>query len=118
MSTTRNADGTLSIASMSLVDFLPEVLRASKEGYELNVESNAGYPQMIGHLLTVTMFKAEPVPKNLARAVHTEDTSVPIAKPVGPPNSVFKGNSDLTKPSMNTEATEATVKIDGRRKKV
>jgi hypothetical protein len=95
MSTQINADGTLSIASMSLVDFLPEVIQASKDGYVLDVDSNAGYPQMIGHLLTVTMFKAEPVPKNLARAVHTEDTTV-----------------------ATTEVVEVPMKHDGRKKKV
>jgi CRISPR/Cas system-associated exonuclease Cas4 (RecB family) len=95
MSTTKNTDGSISIVAMSLVEFLPEVVKASKEGYELDVESNAGYPQNIGHLITVTMFKSEPVPKNLAKAVHTEDT-----------------------PPVVAETDELPVKVDGRKKKV
>jgi hypothetical protein len=93
MSTTKNADGSISIVAMSLVDFLPEVIRASKDGYELNVDSNLGYPQTIGHLVTVTMFPAIPKHVNPVRAVHTEDV-----------------------PAVNTEAAEVPVKVDGRKK--
>lgn len=53
----KNKNESISITSMSLVEFLPLVVDALKEGYELDLESNEGYPQQLGTLLVLTMFK-------------------------------------------------------------
>lgn len=52
----KQANGSISITAMSLVEFLPLVVDAIKEGYELDLESNEGYPQQLGTLLVLTMF--------------------------------------------------------------
>jgi hypothetical protein len=96
MSTTKNADGSISIASMSLVDYLPEVIKASKDGYVLDVNCNTGYPQSIGHLLTVTMFPTAPKQTNPVSIKHTEDVQEVSVEGV--------------------EVPVTAVKIDGRKK--
>lgn len=53
---TKNQDGTLSIEAWSLVEFLPEVIKAHDEGYVLDMDKNTGYPQQFGSMITVTMF--------------------------------------------------------------
>lgn len=53
---TKNQDGSLSIEAWSLVEFLPEVLKAYEDGYVLDMDKNLGYPQSFGSLITITMF--------------------------------------------------------------
>ena len=53
---TKNQDGSISIEAWSLVEFLPEVIKAYDEGYVLDMEKNLGYPQQFGNLITITMF--------------------------------------------------------------
>lgn len=60
---TKNQDGTLSIEAWSLVEFLPEVIKAHEEGYVLDMDKNLGYPQSFGSLITITMFPKPGVEK-------------------------------------------------------
>ena len=56
MPTELQNNGNLNIVTNSFVELLTEVEAAIHKGFMLDVESNVGYPQMIGTLFTVTMF--------------------------------------------------------------
>lgn len=58
MPTELQNNGNLTIVTNSFVELLTEVEGAIHKGFMLDVESNEGYPQMIGTLFTVTMFPA------------------------------------------------------------
>jgi hypothetical protein len=91
MSIQINQDGSLSITAMSLVEFLPDVVQAVKDGYILDMEKNEGYPQQVGFLTTVTMYKP---------SIKKEKPAEVIA-----PNTVYPSAEDIPK-------------VDGRRKKI
>lgn len=56
-----NANGNLNISTMNLVDFLTEIVQATKNGWILDMDKNEGFPQVIGslHLLTLFPVKSE-----------------------------------------------------------
>ena len=56
MPTELQNNGNLNIVTNSFVELLTEVEAAIHKGFMLDVESNVGYPQMIGTLFTVVMF--------------------------------------------------------------
>jgi hypothetical protein len=56
MPTELQNNGNLTIVTNSFVELLTEVEVAIHKGFMLDVDSNVGYPQMIGVLFTVTMF--------------------------------------------------------------
>lgn len=64
------ANGSISITAMSLVEFLPLVVDAIKAGYELDIESNEGTPQQLGTLLVLTMFKKSTKPTESSKVPH------------------------------------------------
>lgn len=67
---TKNQDGSLSIEAWSLVEFLPEVIKAHDDGFVLDMDKNLGYPQQFGSLITITMF-----PKPEMKKPVVEDTT-------------------------------------------
>lgn len=126
MSTTINTDGTLTIAAMSLVEMLPEVERAILNGYRLDVESNIGWPQMIGTLFTVVMFPEGDVEVSEATLEVVEEEDVlkePLMDEVILHLELIKDDTPLAVIQESQEAIaevlEAPViKVDGRKKRV
>lgn len=128
MSSTLNTDGTLTIESLSLVDFLPEIEKAIHNGWLLDINNNLGVPQQIGYILTVTMFSGG----DIELTGEDEEFQVPAspemvkalqeALKVGFDPTPFIGPVQEVKPSDVQEAALSTtvvqpVKLDGRRKK-
>lgn len=48
---------TIEIQEYNLVDLLQSVVRLTKEGYELDIESNEGYPKQFGTRFVLQMQK-------------------------------------------------------------
>jgi hypothetical protein len=87
MSVNLNNDGTLSITTMSLVEFLPEIETAIHNGFMLNLDKNEGVPQQFGSMLVLTMYPTDGVVQageefEEALEVSTkDDTPVPVGAP-------------------------------------
>lgn len=128
MSSTLNTDGTLTIESLSLVDFLPEIEKAIHNGWMLDVDNNLGVPQQIGYILTVTMFPAG----DIELTGEDEEFQVPAspemvkalqeALKVRFDPAPFIGPVQEVKPSNVQDSTLSTtvvqpVKVDGRKRK-
>jgi hypothetical protein len=113
-------DGSLAIATMSLVEMLPLVEKAIKDGYKLDVESNIGCPQVLGSLHLVTMF---PVAKDDYRTTKETDVTV-VTKSAGEEHEkalqdalVLKVAGEVVGTVSNLEVQGVTTKVDGRKKK-
>lgn len=97
MSVQLNQDGSLTITAYSLVELLPDVVQAYKDGFALDFVNNAGYPCSFGSVTVVTMF-----PKQ------EETLTEPSLKEV----------IDRVKNEGATEEQVVPAKVDGRKKKV
>lgn len=101
MTATVQADGTLAIVTMSLVEMLPLVEQAIKDGYKLDVESNQGYPQVLGSLHLLTMFPD--------RGTDATEGNTVLA--------VEKHEGDLKEAPKDSTPDVVVPKIDGRKKR-
>jgi hypothetical protein len=97
-------NGNLNIVTNSFPELLTEVEAAIHKGFVFDIESNAGYPQMIGTLFTVVMFPEGDVEvQEIENGVQVDSTG----KFVG------------TEERFDGATPEAVApKLDGRRKKV
>lgn len=127
MSAQINQDGSLTITAYSLVELLPSVVDASKQGYELDFVNNAGYPQSFGTVTVLTMFKkqketpTEPSVKEVVKSVKVEgnlkDYFKEEVKPI-PLGEVVPPVSTSVQDTAVSTNSEQPVKVDKRRKQV
>lgn len=59
------------IQQYGLAEFLSEFQTLVQQGYELDLETNAHYPQAVGHLLTAVLVK----PKQDSKVASTDQTA-------------------------------------------
>lgn len=75
-------DNLLRITCYDLATFLSEVQAGIKAGYELDLVSNANYPQQIGVVFTCTLTKPEEVQKE-TKQQETKQEVVPDVETQG-----------------------------------
>jgi hypothetical protein len=71
-----NNDGSLAITAMSLVEFLPLIVKGIEDGFVINLDMNEGVPQMLGSLLVLTMYKKTVKAGGYSPEVRVPSTSI------------------------------------------
>lgn len=129
MSKTLNADGTLSIEEYSLVELLPQVIQAHKDGFGFNFDLNDGIPQQYAALTILKMYPVEDEEfsdldysppdqsgnyedNQIIDVRPVEDVLVNALSPIGVQVETAPNSGVFVKPEV-----QAPVKVDGRKKK-
>lgn len=110
MQTSFNPDGSSTLLAWSLVDLVVGVANATKEGYELDIETNEYYPQQLGGLFTVT-FKPHEELQEFVESTGQEVQPLPVEKQSQDTSSVIKDevvSTDTTQVSKDTEVIKTT----------